>query len=53
MRKPAYIITIDLGKGVRLQAPFKRRWTLAEWRRMTAYIDGAISRATPSLEDYK
>jgi len=32
-------IIIDLGKGVVLTAPFKRKWTLAEWRRMTAYID--------------
>ena len=52
MRKH-FIITIDLGKGVRLQAPFKRHWTLTEWRRMTAFIDGSVSSAAPDLEDYK
>ncbi len=42
MRKKPFKIKINLGKGVEITAPFKKRWTLAEWRRMTTYIDNTI-----------
>lgn len=32
-----------MGKGVVLTAPFKRRMTIDEWRRMVAYIDGILA----------
>ncbi len=40
-------ITIDLGKGAVLSLPFKRHWTLAEWRRMVAYADSCIGDVQP------
>ena len=44
-------ITIDLGKGVHINAPFKKRWSLTEWRRMQAHIDSCIGNVDPS--DYE
>ena len=42
MKRKNFTITIDLGKGVRVNAPFKKKWTLTEWRRMHAYIDERV-----------
>ncbi|MBN1274821.1 hypothetical protein JXA12_00805 [Candidatus Woesearchaeota archaeon] len=54
-RKPHNTIIIDLGNGVKMAAPFKRTWTLAEWRRMTKYIDACIGNVKPKgdIEAYK
>lgn len=48
-------ITIDLGKGAVLSLPFKRHWTLAEWRRMVAYADSCIGDVQPkdAIEAFK
>ncbi len=35
-------LTINLGKGVILQAPIKLNMTLEEWLRMTDYINSLI-----------
>ncbi|MBR9702654.1 hypothetical protein GOV10_01335 [Candidatus Woesearchaeota archaeon] len=43
MKKRGELITIELGKGIELTAPFKKRWSVSEWRRMTAYIDRCIA----------
>lgn len=37
-------IQIDLGKGVLLTAPFKRRMSVDEWTRMVSYINGILSK---------
>lgn len=47
MRRNGFTITIDLGKGVRINAPFKRKWTLEEWRRMHAYVESCIGNVQP------
>ena len=38
---------IDLGKGVELSAPIKKRMTIEEWHRMVSYISSIIEK-TPS-----
>ena len=50
MKRKNFTITIDLGKGVRINAPFKKKWTLAEWRRMNAYIDECVGNVAPQDE---
>jgi hypothetical protein len=54
-RQPPFKVIIDLGNGVKLAAPFKKRWTLAEWRRMTAYVESCVGAPAPrdDLEAYK
>jgi DNA primase len=43
-----FLITIDLGKGVHITAPFKKQWSLAEWRRMQSHVDSCIGNVQPS-----
>ena len=50
MKRKSFTVTIDLGKGVRINAPFKKKWTLAEWRRMQLYIDECIGSVRPENE---
>lgn len=52
MKQKTFTVTIDLGKGVKMKAPFKKKWTLAEWRRMSAHIESS-TRGIPSIEEYK
>lgn len=47
-----FTIKINLGKGVTISAPFKKDWTVAEWRRMTAHIDTTIA-GVPNIEKFK
>ncbi|MCF7798351.1 hypothetical protein K9M74_00440 [Candidatus Woesearchaeota archaeon] len=35
-------IVIDLGKGVVLVAPVKRKMTVDEWKRMSSYVSSLI-----------
>lgn len=55
MKQKNFGVTIDLGNGVCINAPFKKKWTLAEWRRMHTYIDSCVGKVTPKdeLEDYR
>lgn len=48
----AFTITIDLGKGVKISAPFKKDWSVAEWRRMVKHIDTTIA-GVPDMEKFK
>ena len=36
-------IRIDLGKGVVLSAPIKSRMTIAEWNKMTQYVNRLLA----------
>ncbi len=51
-QKPPFHVTIDLGKGVKLNIPFKKHWSVAEWRRMASFIDASV-KSTPEFDDYK
>ena len=42
-------IQIDLGKGVTLTAPFKRRMSADEWVRMVSYINGLLSKEVTAM----
>ena len=48
-------VTISLGKGVTVSIPFKKRWTLAEWRRMVSYVDSCVGDVQPKddIEAFK
>ena len=39
---------IDLGKGVELSAPIKKRMTIEEWHRMVSYISNIIEMTSPT-----
>jgi hypothetical protein len=52
MKQKTFNITIDLGKGVKMNAPFKKNWTIGEWRRMVAHMDNT-TRNVVDLEEYK
>lgn len=52
MKQKINTISIDLGNGVKMSAPFKKNWSIGEWRRMVAHIDTA-TRNVVSIEEYK
>ncbi|MBD3208996.1 hypothetical protein GF367_01075 [Candidatus Woesearchaeota archaeon] len=55
MAKKISTVVIDLGNNIKLSAPFKRHWSVAEWRRMTAYVEERIGhiRPTDDIEQYR
>lgn len=43
-------VYIDLGNNVLMRFPFKKRWDIEEWRRMTAYVESCVGTVQPERE---
>ena len=43
-------VYIDLGQNVLMRFPFKQKWDIEEWRRMTAYVESCVGNVEPTRD---
>lgn len=53
VRNKPFKITIELGNGVEITAPFKKTWSVEEWMRMTAFIQRSLGSVAQSGSSIK